>query len=442
MLLMTGLYAGAGAVDPDPGKFPADPVLTDYLTWAAAHHPGVTRETGRASALRRGADQEGALPDLRFSWGEMIVPVETRVGPQRRILSLSQRIPWFGTLGLRTEVAAARAEAASQEIRALVNDIHHEIRAHWYDLAFCLGEIRIVTENLDLAHQAEASVRATYEAGAGPFGDVLAAQIDVEELTTRLAGLQDRIRPLTAKLNLAAGLPADHPAPRLSPDSLPRPDLRLPGAATLKSLLESHNPDLAAGKLKTASQRQAVDLAGKSAYPELMLGLDYIMTDPARTEGVADSGQDPVIARVALSLPLWGGKVQARKQAAADWLTASGADLAETRRQLNSRLETVLYSWREAERNADLYGQSLLASARQALEVTAAGYRSGQASYLDLVSARKTLLGIELAYLRALADQNHARNDLARLLGLSLEDLAAAGLDVSYEQGAAERENG
>ena len=45
----------------------------------------------------------------------MIVPVETRVGPQQRVFSLSQSFPWFGTLGLKESAAAARAEAAAQE---------------------------------------------------------------------------------------------------------------------------------------------------------------------------------------------------------------------------------------------------------------------------------------------------------------------------------------
>ena len=33
--------------------------------------------------------------------------------------------------------------------------------------------------------------------------------------------------------------------------------------------------------------------------------------------GTEDSGQDPIVARVAVSLPLWSGKSRARRQVAA-----------------------------------------------------------------------------------------------------------------------------
>lgn len=411
----------------EPTSFPAQPGLEDYLGWARDHHPAVARATGRVTAMEHGAHQAGSLPNLRFGWGEMIVPVETRTGPQERIFSISQSFPWFGTLGLKESVAAARADAAAQEYRAQLNATHHEIRSVWFDLAYLQGEINIITDNLALARQAEASARSIYESGIGSFADVLAAQIDAELLASQLAGLTDRVKPVTTRLNLSAGLPAGQPVPTLSPFYLGNPPSQLPADNLLWSLLEENNPDLAARKLEQLSRRQDVELAGKSGYPELTLGVDYIMTGPARMEGVPDSGQDPVIARLGVSLPLWGGKVQARKKSSAGWLAAASAEVADTRQQLNARLEAVLYAWREAERNAHLYGQVLHASGRQALEVTSARYRSGQSSYIDLVTARKTLLGIELANLRAVTDQNHALNDLSRLLGMTPEELIAQG---------------
>jgi len=407
----------------DQAPFPANPDLEDYLRWAEDHNPAVAGASGRVTAMLHGAHEQGALPNLRFGWGEMIVPVETRVGPQQRVFSLSQSFPWFGTLGLKESVAVTRAEAAAHQLRAQLLQTHHEIYAAWFDLAYLQGEINIITDNLALARQAEASARSIYESGIGSFGDVLSAQIEAEQLESRLAGLRDRIKPVTTRLNLAAGLPAGLPVPNVTISFLERPGFQLPADNLLWSLLEENNPDLAARKLEQESHRQGVELAGKSAYPELTLGVDYIMTGPARLQDIPDSGQDPVIARLGVSIPLWGGKAQAHKESSAGWLAVASADLSDTRQRLNSRFEAVLYAWREAERNLHLYGQVLQTSGRQALEVTSARYRSGQASYIDLVTARKTLLGIELANLRAVADQNHALNDLALLLGISPEEL-------------------
>jgi hypothetical protein len=149
-LLISLNWGIAEAASVDQSTFPTNPGLEDYLKWAEDHNPGVAEASGRMTALRHSAHEVGALPDLRFGWGEMIVPVETRVGPQQRVFSLSQSFPWFGTLGLKETVAARQADVAVEEVRGQLLRVHHRIRASWFDLAFLQGEIAIITGNLAL----------------------------------------------------------------------------------------------------------------------------------------------------------------------------------------------------------------------------------------------------------------------------------------------------
>jgi len=427
-LVLAGALAGVGPAvsqEPDSVRFPTHPQLADYLAWAEMNNPAVARAAGRADALRGAAQAAGALPDLKFGWGEMIVPVETRVGPQQRVFSLSQSIPWFGTLGLKKAEVAARAEAAQEGARVQLLTVRRDIRAAWYELAYLQGAIRIITGNLDLAKQTETASRSAYEAGSGSFADVLTAEIDREKLQTRLAGLADRQRPAASRLNLASGLEARRAVPDIPSESMIPTGVSLPAEEALWTLLQENNPELTALRLEMESRRQGVDLAGKAGYPDLTLGVDYIMTGDARVDGVPDSGQDPVIARVGVSIPLWGGKAGAQKEASAGWLRSASADLADARLRLNTRFENALFAWRESGRNTELYGQVLLDSGRQALEVTAASYRSGQASYVEMLTARQTLLGLELANLRAQTDRALALNELTTLLGITPEELLA-----------------
>jgi outer membrane protein TolC len=435
-LVVAGALAGVGPAvsqGSDSPRFAAQPELPDYLAWAEMNNPAVARAAGRADALRGTAQAAGALPDLKFGWGEMIVPVETRVGPQQRVFSLSQSVPWFGTLGLKEAEVAARAEAAQEGVRVQLLKVHRDIRAAWYELAYLQGAIRIITGNLGLAKQIETAARSAYEAGSGSFADVLTAQIDREKLQTRLAGLTDRQRPAAANLNLASGLEVGRAVPDIPSGSMIPVGVALPAEETLWTLLQEHNPELTALRLEMESRRQGVDLAGKAGYPDLILGVDYIMTGDARVGGVPDSGQDPVIARVGVSIPLWGGKAKGQKEASVGWLRSASADLSDARLRLNTRFENALFAWRESGRNTELYGQVLLDSGRQALEVTAARYRSGQASYVDMVTARQTLLGLELANLRAQTDRALALNELTTLLGITPEELLAR--NAHAEQG-------
>jgi len=397
---------------------PDEPNLEDYLAAAAEHRPILAADRGRAEALRSNASGVGALPGLKLGWGEMIVPVETRVGPQQRVLSISQRIPWFGTLGLQSDAAEARADAAVEDLRGSTLDVRRDVRAAWFELAYLHGSIAAVAAHLDLAGQAEEVTRSAYEAGSGSFADVLTAQIELGKLDTRLAGLRDRMRPAVVRLNTAAGLDPSTPAPR----SVDLEDGTLldevPSEAEMKALLDRNNPELAARRHDLEGRRQDMDLAGKSSYPELALGLDYIMTGQARMEGVEDSGKDPVIARVSVTIPLWGGQADAKQKTSAGMMRAAGFDLADARLRLVARLEEIRFAMREAERQEHLYADTMITRGRQALEVTVARYAAGQAYFQDLIAARRTLLDLELSRLRATIDRRLAANDLITLLGV------------------------
>ena len=147
----------------------------------------------------------GSLPDPVLRWGEMIESVETRVGPQQRVLSLQQALPWPGTLGARSGAAMARHEAADADLHDVSVRVAAAVRRAWARAAW-LSETRIVTaRQLSLVQSLEASVRAGYEAGVGRYGDLLQVQLEVARLEDRLLGLDDQTEAARANLNAALG---------------------------------------------------------------------------------------------------------------------------------------------------------------------------------------------------------------------------------------------
>lgn len=425
ILLLAG--ASAPATEP-PATFPSAPGLGDYLDWSREHSPRLEGQAARADVLRAQADGAGALPRLRLAWGEMIVPVETRVGPQQRVLSISQSLPWFGTLGAREAGLAAAATAADDELRDLRWQVARDVRSAWYELAHLTGQIAIVSRNLALARQVEAVARTRYESGEAAYSAVLEAQMEIGRLESHRASLHDRRSPVTARLNAAAGLPPGTPPP---PDPRLPDDLAtavLPARADLDNALRLGNPALASMRNMAESRRLGVAAADKRAYPDLTLGVDYIVTGSAAAPDVPDSGKDPVIARVALNIPLWGGQAGAERRAATGMLRAAREDLSDARLALTARLADAVYAWHDAGRNLELYGQTLLPRSAQNLTVTTAAYESGQVRFDRLLDVHQEHLGLELAELRARTERVLALNDLAALLGATPEDLVRGQL--------------
>lgn len=400
------------------GDFPSKVGLTDYLQWAVAHHPELAASKAQYEVSLHNIDEAGALPDLRLAWGEMIVPVETRVGPQQRIFSVSQSLPWFGTLGEAEAAAHFKSQAVQSLFQADSLAVEQGVRKAWFELARLQQEIILTRAHLDLSHQSEDIALRAYEVGTARFRNVLQAQMESENLNNRLESLKDRLIPAAVSLNSAAGLPAATEAPEAN---LPRAMVAPLVMADLTEALHRHNPKLESLRRQEESHRHMVEAARLSGRPGLTLGLDYIMTGDAVMPGVDDSGKDPVIARLAINVPLWSGKATAKRLASASRLQAVSANRSRLSLDLDRKLEKTLFLVRDAGRSWQLYDENLLPRARQILTASTSDYETGRATFDEVIGARENLLALELARLRAAADQALALNDLEALLGAPVD---------------------
>jgi outer membrane protein TolC len=164
----------------------------------------------------------------------------------------------------------------------------------------------------------------------------------------------------------------------------------------------------------------AAKLAGRSAWPDLTIGIEYIDTDEARFPDVPGSGNNATIAKASLSVPLGLGRHRAEKAEAQARKSAAEGDLTQLHNRLLADLERMHFEFRDAERRVVLYADTLLPRARQSLATTENAFVTGEVAFLDLIDSQRTLLEIELAYLRAQADRATHRAHLEMLVGCDL----------------------
>ena len=111
-------------VDPQTGDFPPrysthnDLALAALIAEALARNPRVRAASFRHQAALQRVPQAEALPDPTFALTQYAIAPQTRVGPQTTMLSVSQRLPWFGKLSNQGDIAAAGAGAEGQLLQA------------------------------------------------------------------------------------------------------------------------------------------------------------------------------------------------------------------------------------------------------------------------------------------------------------------------------------
>ncbi len=429
MLLATvSLGAGElrrGETDPDDRdttleadlKDEAD--LSDYLRYAALNNPGLKAAFHEWKAALERIPQVRSLPDPRFNYAYFIEEVETRVGPQHQKFGLTQAFPWFGTLGLREDAAGAAAAAVraayDKEKLKLFQQVKSAYHEYWY-----LGRaIEVTREHVRLVSSLEAVARARFKTGTVPHSAVIQAQVEQGKLEDRLRSLEALRRPVAARLNAALNRPLHTPVPW--PRALPVCDVVFTDEEA-EAWQAEYSPDLQRLEHQAKQAQADIALARKSYYPDIMLGVDYVDTDDAAGAGVADSGKDPVLAMVSVSLPLWYGKQRAAGREARQRKAAVEARRADTANRLQADLALALYRFRDAGRKLALYGDTLVPQAEQSVEVARQGFESGETPFASLIDAQRLLLEFQLARQRARADRGQRLAEIEVLVGREIGD--------------------
>jgi outer membrane protein TolC len=161
-------------------------------------------------------------------------------------------------------------------------------------------------------------------------------------------------------------------------------------------------------------------LAGRTYYPSVTLGVDYIETGEARMPGMEESGKDPVMATVSVNIPLWTAKYRAGVRAAREREAAAESASRQRANTLAVALQQAAYGWRDAERKIALYRESLRPLAETSLKVTRQAWEAGKSDYLEVIDAQRLLLELLLEEERAAASREQRLAEMEQLIGREL----------------------
>lgn len=395
-----------------------DPILNQYLKIAAENNPDLKSAFDRWKAALEVELEVKTLPDPQFTFAYFIEPVQTQTGPQRAKLALEQKFPWMGKLSLKGKQAIEEANIYRMRFEELKWKIFYEVKKYYYEFGYLTRAIQITQDTIDLLRYIEGVARNGYSAGNASYADVIRVQVELGKLQDSLRTLEDYTLPIIAKLNAAMYLPTKK--------RLPAPNLLIPSEIELNEnklseSLHETNPSLQAIRYLERKEQYGVHLAKKEYYPDFTFGVETILTGPARTPGIPDSGKNPIIGKVALNIPIWLGKRKAGVNKAQEKRKAAQEELKGLEERLSADLQLILYRYRDAMRKLNLYGETLIPKAEEALAVLLKAFETDTTTYLDLIDALKTLLELQLSYDRAIADQSQVIAELETLLGTEVE---------------------
>ena len=360
-----------------------------------------------------------ALPDPQLSFAQFVHPIETRVGPQRQRIGLTQRFPWFGKLKLKGDAAAEAAEKERMTFEYLKWELEFDIKKNYYAHYYLQRSIAILREHIRLLGYLEGVLDARYKVGQVLLSDVLRIQIERESLRDRLDDARGRVPPLEAMLNVLAGRATRTPIRSEARLEVPEVEVDF---QYLSGLISAENPSLKALGHAVDVERLGKRLARLDALPDISLGVDYILIGEARMPDVMGSGTDPFAVKMSMSLPIWSKKNKAAVREAEARYQMAMWRKQDAENLLLAKLESVYAAYESAMRTLKLYRHSLIPKARQAMAVTQTAFETGKTDFLHYIDSLRTVLNLELDVEKAAVEAATQLAALEMLTGLGAVD--------------------
>jgi outer membrane protein TolC len=333
----------------------------------------------------------------------------------RWALGISQTIPFPHKLILAGRIADRDTRIAYLRYEAEVRNALADAKEKFFELYYIDRAIEftgtvseIYNRHLALAGSARqgsspAMFRAESQRAQLDYDIVLLKEMRMaEEVSLRgILGL-DHTRPLARTADVGDPAPLGEEIERI------------------QELAVLHNQELLAAGITLERAQLNTKLTKSAAIPDLTLSVGYTSVGNPLVP-VPDAGRDPLSVGVGISLPIffWKYRAQARQAQARE--RAAEIELEHQKLQLRANVARACFRLRNSSRLVQLYRDTLLPQARQAIDSAEALYRSGQSDLRSLLETTATYHNFELARLRATADyyQNVAR--VERILGTALD---------------------
>lgn len=388
--------------------------LQNYQQEAAQNNPELyALFLNYRSALEK-RSLTGTLPDPEVAFAYFISPIETRLGPQKARVSVTQMFPWFGSLADNRAISTAEAKARFEQFQERRNRLFYQMEELWGELYVIDQNIESVKGNLSIINTLLELSLQQYENGLTSQVDVLRAQIEQEDLKTKLALLQDNKSLLIQEFNELRNMePNDKVA---TPSELNNSE----NSVDLEVSRLAQNPSLSKLRYTKEASSNAVDLAAKEGKPGFGIGFDYIATGK-RTDvvGLANNGKDALIARASFRIPLFRNKYNANVRQAKLNLSSVQQDITALENQLETSFLTAQRDVKDAQRRFELYNEKQIQRIEQAIRILTDAYSTSNAGFEEILRLQRKLLDYQLKRDQAKADEFRAMSYIQYLNGVN-----------------------
>jgi len=390
--------------------------LSELVSEVRERNPALQVARDRTRAMAAVPAQASALDDPTLSYEAWNVPESLRIDQaDNNIFRLSQKVPFPGKRRLAGDIALHEAERTAHEAGSVELELVAAVKAAYYDLWQAYERLAVLKREKELLARFSHIAEQKYGVGEASQADVLRAQVELTHVINKLQTEPLAIESAKAEINALLSRSPDEPLGAPEHPAVPRLDS---SPAELSELALENRPDLAAQAAAIAREESAEELAQKNYYPDFEFSVGRFV-NYGQSDGFG--------AMASVTLPFVNGKkYDAGVEEARARLSAARSDRRRLEDRVRREVQQVFLKAKAALLQYELFVNTHVPQAEQALRVAEGGYETGQLGFLDLVDTLRRIESVHLDHIAAQADFERAYAELERVVGTELPRSAPA----------------
>mgnify|MGYP001256216427 CR=1 FL=1 len=409
----------SGSANQTDTEFAGDLELKDLLSYAYNSNPSITATKESWQAFIENYRIGKSYPDPQLMTTYFPKPIETRLGPQDWNLTLSQVIPFPGTLSQKGKVLEADVRISKLKLDKAVKNIVTSVSSSYHELLYIQKAIEIARMNLEINRQLTAISENAFAEDKALFYDVSKAQAQSAQIQYDILLLQELEQTEKTKLNTLLDRSPDAPLGRAAPVPVRDVVYSLDEIYKLSARFQEEILIADEGVLKS---EETVKLTRYENLPSFKFGLFYAgIGNPDVVSPPQDAGDDAVGVQFGLNLPLWFGKNQSKTAKAKALKARAEAEKRLAVNKIRAQISRLWFKLQNSRRLVSLYENDLLPQALGSLQTAETWYREGNGSFADYLEVQTTAYNFQLSLERARTDYGKSLVLLEQLAGVILD---------------------
>jgi len=390
--------------------------LSEFIQLALSENPQIKAADKEWQAALKRIPQVKSLPDPILSYSHFGQSIETRLGPQRNKISVSQMFPFFGKLSIKGDVAHSQAWILEAQYRAVKADIILRVKQAFFSLYWFDKALKISQEEKEVLQRLAGVAQKKYETGQATQQDVLKAQLEISKVLDKILSLKQGRKAVAAEMNALLNRPAEASVEIVD-------EVVVPGVlfdlTELYEWAKENRPELIKVQRLIEKNEKSLKLTKKNYLPDFRVMFDYIDIGSGTTTS-PDDGRNAWMGSIGINIPLWRKRLRAAEAEEATKLEASEDLYRNIENETFSRVNELFFEAKTVEEQIKLYQYSLLPQAEQSFKASEIGYLSGKVDFLNLLESERMILMIKTGYHKAISDLNKSLAKLERVVGKEL----------------------